>query len=65
MPWKETEDAGGQQNPTADYMVSAGEVKTLIKQLVGETTFYQIEPVEVLDSQGGVITGRYCISEQK
>tara|TARA_R100000742_G_C4278408_1_gene101165 strand:+ start:220 stop:1875 length:1656 start_codon:yes stop_codon:yes gene_type:complete len=63
MPWKETEDAGGQQNPTADYMVSAGEVKTLIKQLVGETTFYQIEPVEVLDSQGGVITGRYCISE--
>jgi len=57
-------DGGGESSPTSNKVLTTDDAKLLIKQILGETFQFEIEPVEVKSfNPDGSIEGRYCVSE--
>jgi len=64
MAYKVIKDGGGQSDPLVNKVMTTDEVKLLIRQIMDESTDFEMEPVEVIDfSDDGSITGRYVVSE--
>jgi hypothetical protein len=64
MAYKIIKDGGGESDPLVNKMMTTDEVKLLIRQIIGESTDFEMEPVEVVDfADDGSITGRYVVSE--
>ena len=64
MAYKIIKDGGGESNQLSNKMMTTDEVKLLIKQIMSESTDFEMEPVEVIDFEDdGSITGRYVVSE--
>ena len=64
MAYKVIKDGGGESDSLLNKMMTTDEVKLLIKQIMGESTDFEMEPVEVVDfTDDGSITGRYVVSE--
>ena len=64
MAYKVIKDGGGQSDSLVNKVMTTDEVKLLIRQIMDESTDFEMEPVEVIDfSDDGSITGRYVVSE--
>ena len=64
MAYKIIKDGSGESNKLSNKVMTTDEVKLLIRQIMNESTDFEMEPVEVVDfSDDGSITGRYVVSE--
>ena len=64
MAYKIIKDGGGESDPLVNKMMTTDEVKLLIRQILSESTDFEMEPVEVVSfNNDGSIRGRYVISE--
>jgi hypothetical protein len=64
MAYKIIKDGSGESNPLENKMMTTDEVKLLIRQILSESTDFEMEPVEVVSfNTDGSIQGRYLISE--
>ena len=64
MAYKIIKDGGGESAPLVNKMMTTDEVKLLIRQILSESTDFEMEPVEVVSfNNDGSIRGRYVISE--
>ena len=64
MAYKIIKDGGGESSQLSNKMMTTDEVKLLIKQIMSESTDFEMEPVEVVGfNTDGSIRGRYVISE--
>ena len=64
MAYKIIKDGGGESDPLVNKMMTTDEVKLLIRQIMSESTDFEMEPVEVVSfNTDGSIVGRYVVSE--
>ena len=64
MAYKIIKDGGGESDPLANRVMTTDAVKLLIRQIMGESTDFEMEPVEVINfNDNGSIQGRYVVSE--
>ena len=64
MAYKVIKDGGGESDKLSNKMMTTDEVKLLIRQIMGESTNFEMEPVEVVSfNTDGSVVGRYVVSE--